>query len=246
MKSRGVSAGTRSLPLSLVALGVVFGDIGTSPLYAFKECLRDGATPTDVYSFVSLILWSLILLVSIKYVGIGIKSTIVLGSVFLAVTGGEALYADMGHFGRAPIQLAWNFFVFPSLALNYLGQGALVLSSPEAATNPFFRLAPDWALWMLVVLATAATVIASQALISGRLFINFAGDPNGLPAADPGDAHLRRSVGSDLYPPRQCSPCRCLRYARTGISEQLRVGFRLRDRCHPDDVDHDGPLFLCR
>jgi KUP system potassium uptake protein len=310
MKSRGVSTGARSLPLSLVALGVVFGDIGTSPLYAFKECLRDGATPADVYSFVSLILWSLILLVSIKYVGIvlradndgeggilallalafpekgrktginaatvmaalgvfgaallygdgvitpaisvlsavegvkiiapvlgkivvplticilvalfaiqrfgtgavgtmfgrvmlvwflslggiglaqvlrhpailaalnpmvgleylfthGLKSTIVLGSVFLAVTGGEALYADMGHFGRAPIQLAWNSFVFPALALNYLGQGALVLSSPEAATNPFFRLAPDWALWMLVVLATAATVIASQALISG-------------------------------------------------------------------------------
>ncbi len=90
-----------------------------------------------------------------------------LGSVFLAVTGGEALYADMGHFGRAPIQLAWNFFVFPSLALNYLGQGALVLSSPEAASNPFFRMAPGWALWMLVLLATAATVIASQALISG-------------------------------------------------------------------------------
>jgi KUP system potassium uptake protein len=310
MKSRGVSRGSRSLPLSLVALGVVFGDIGTSPLYAFKECLRDGATRADIFGFVSLILWSLILLVSVKYVGIvlradnngeggilalpalafpekgrkpgisaamvmtalgvfgaallygdgvitpaisvlsaveglkivspgldkmivplticilvalfaiqrfgtgavggmfgrvmlvwflslagtglvhlwlhpailaalnpvvglgylithGVKSTIVLGSVFLAVTGGEALYADMGHFGRAPIQLAWNFFVFPSLALNYLGQGALVLSSPEAASNPFFRMAPGWALWMLVLLATAATVIASQALISG-------------------------------------------------------------------------------
>jgi KUP system potassium uptake protein len=97
----------------------------------------------------------------------GLSSIAVLGSVFLAVTGGEALYADMGHFGRAPIQLSWNFFVFPSLALNYLGQGALVLSSPGAATNPFFRLAPEWALWFFVVLATAATVIASQALISG-------------------------------------------------------------------------------
>jgi KUP system potassium uptake protein len=97
----------------------------------------------------------------------GVKSTIVLGSVFLAVTGGEALYADMGHFGRAPIQLAWNYFVFPSLALNYLGQGALVLSSPATATNPFFHMAPDWALWLMVILATAATVIASQALISG-------------------------------------------------------------------------------
>jgi KUP system potassium uptake protein len=97
----------------------------------------------------------------------GLKSTVVLGSVFLAVTGGEALYADMGHFGRAPIRLSWNLFVFPSLALNYLGQGALVLSSPSATANPFFRLAPQWALWFLVVLATAATVIASQALISG-------------------------------------------------------------------------------
>jgi KUP system potassium uptake protein len=307
---RPLSEGGRLVPLSLVALGVVFGDIGTSPLYAFKECLRHGTSPADVYGTVSLILWSLILLVSIKYVGIvlradnngeggilallalafpeksrkgglnaatimticgvfgaallygdgvitpaisvlsaveglhtvsplldkavvpltigilvalfsiqrfgtaavggmfgkvmliwflsigaiglvhvlrqpsilaalnpfvglqylvthGLSSVAVLGSVFLAVTGGEALYADMGHFGRAPIQLSWNFFVFPALALNYLGQGALVLSWPGAATNPFFLLAPQWALGFFVVLATAATVIASQALISG-------------------------------------------------------------------------------
>ncbi len=298
------------LSLSLIALGVVFGDIGTSPLYAFKECLKHGSARSDVYGVVSLILWSLILLVSVKYVGIilrvdndgeggilallalafpdkpgtsapklaavmtmlgvfgaallygdgvitpaisvlsavegletisplldqvvvplticilialfsvqrfgteavgglfgkvmlvwflclgamglghiishpdilaalnpiigahylvshGVKAAVVLGSVFLAVTGGEALYADMGHFGRVPIQLAWNSFVFPCLALNYLGQGALVLSSPAAAGNPFFRMAPAWALWPLVLLATAATVIASQALISG-------------------------------------------------------------------------------
>ena len=309
-KTRAATDKTKVIPLSLVALGVVFGDIGTSPLYAFKECLRYGATPADIYGTVSLIIWSLILLVSIKYVGIilqadnngeggilallalafpgtvrkggmnaatimtvlgvfgaallygdgvitpaisvlsavegletvsplldkmvvpvticilvglfsiqrfgtaavggtfgkimllwflllgttglvhvlrqpsilaalnpavglkylfsrGFKSTVVLGSVFLAVTGGEALYADMGHFGKAPIRLSWNFFVFPALALNYLGQGALVLSSPSAAANPFFRLAPQWALWFVVVLATAATVIASQALISG-------------------------------------------------------------------------------
>jgi KUP system potassium uptake protein len=309
-KSQEPSKRARDISLSVVALGVVFGDIGTSPLYAFKECLRHGTSPADVYGAASLILWSLILLVSIKYVGIvlradnngeggilallalafpekarkvglnaatimtalgvfgaallygdgvitpaisvlsaveglntvsplferavvplticilvvlfsiqrfgtaavggmfgkvmliwflligatglaqvlrqptilaalnplvglgylvshGLKSIAVLGSVFLAVTGGEALYADMGHFGRTPIQLSWNFFVFPALALNYLGQGALVLSSPAAATNPFFRLAPQWALWFFVVLATAATVIASQALISG-------------------------------------------------------------------------------
>ena len=309
-KTQPISEGGRLVPLSLVALGVVFGDIGTSPLYAFKECLRHGRSPTDVYGSVSLILWSLIVLVSVKYVGIvlradnngeggilallalafpektrksglnaatimtacglfgaallygdgvitpaisvlsaveglntvspllekavvplticilialfsiqrfgtaavggmfgkvmliwflligatgfvhvlrqpailaalnpfvglhylvthGLRSVAILGSVFLAVTGGEALYADMGHFGRAPIQLSWNFFVFPALALNYLGQGALVLSSPSAATNPFFLLVPQWALGFFVVLATAATVIASQALISG-------------------------------------------------------------------------------
>ncbi len=97
----------------------------------------------------------------------GWASFIVLGSVFLAVTGGEALYADMGHFGRRPIRLAWGVLVFPSLALSYLGQGALVLHNPEAASNPFFLMAPDWALLPVVLLATFATVIASQAVISG-------------------------------------------------------------------------------
>ena len=91
----------------------------------------------------------------------------VLGSVFLAVTGGEALYADMGHFGRGPIKNAWRYIVLPSLTLNYLGQGALVLSNPEARENPFFLLAPEWATLPVVLLATMATVIASQALISG-------------------------------------------------------------------------------
>jgi len=95
----------------------------------------------------------------------------VLGSVFLAVTGAEALYADMGHFGRRPIQLAWLFFVLPALTLNYLGQGALVLSQPEAVANPFFLLAPTWALLPLVILSTVATVIASQAVITGAFSI---------------------------------------------------------------------------
>lgn len=90
-----------------------------------------------------------------------------LGSIFLVVTGGEALYADMGHFGRRPIQLGWFTLVFPALAVNYLGQGALLLHEPEAIESPFFLLGPTWAIWPLVILATMATVIASQALISG-------------------------------------------------------------------------------
>jgi KUP system potassium uptake protein len=313
--SHGASSHTHNhgklLPLAVTALGVVFGDIGTSPLYAFKECLHHGATQADIYGVISLILWSLILLVSVKYVGFILRAdnegeggilallalafprrndpsqrsrtaalmtamgifgaallygdgiitpaisvlsateglelisplfekavipltiviliilflvqrkgtstvgsffgkvmtvwflaialmglhqivrhpdilrafnplmglhylvrhaataTAVLGSVFLSVTGGEALYADMGHFGRGPIRLAWNAFVLPALMLNYLGQGALVLSNPAAAESPFYLLAPGWALWPLVILSTGATIIASQALISG-------------------------------------------------------------------------------
>jgi KUP system potassium uptake protein len=96
---------------------------------------------------------------------------IILGAVVLCVTGGEALYADMGHFGKQPIRLAWFVVVMPSLTLNYFGQGALLLRNPDAVANPFFNMAPDWALIPLVVLATAATVIASQALISGAFSV---------------------------------------------------------------------------
>ncbi|MBB3017181.1 KUP system potassium uptake protein [Microvirga lupini] len=91
----------------------------------------------------------------------------ILGSVCLAVTGAEALYADLGHFGRKPIRMAWGTVVFPALALNYLGQGALVLSNPETIANPFFLLAPPWLLLPLVILATLATIVASQAVITG-------------------------------------------------------------------------------
>jgi KUP system potassium uptake protein len=92
---------------------------------------------------------------------------IVMGAVVLVVTGVEALYLDMGHFGRTPVRYAWLLVVLPSLLINYLGQGALVLSNPEAIKNPFYLMVPDWALWPTVGLATAATVIASQAVISG-------------------------------------------------------------------------------
>ncbi len=97
----------------------------------------------------------------------GVIGLVILGAVFLAVTGGEALYADLGHFGRKPIQAAWFFFVLPCLLVNYFGQGSLVLSHPDAIENPFYKMAPESMLVPLIGLATAATVIASQAVITG-------------------------------------------------------------------------------
>ena len=101
----------------------------------------------------------------------GHVTLLVLGAVFLAVTGAEALYADMGHFGRKPIQLAWFALVFPALVLNYFGQGALMLVDPSKADNPFFNMVPGWFLIPMVVMATLATVIASQATISGTFSV---------------------------------------------------------------------------
>jgi len=301
----------RSLPaVTLAAIGVVYGDIGTSPLYTLRECFSGhygfNVEPSVVFGFLSLIFWMLILIVSLKYLtyvmradnageggiltlmslagrntsarttavlvilgliggsffygevvitpaisvlsamegleiaapsldpyivplsitvltllfmiqkhGTGIVgklfapvmvlwfltlavlginsiaqnpevlramnpmwavnffiehksfSFLALGAVVLSITGVEALYADMGHFGKFPIRLAWFSFVLPSLVLNYFGQGALLLKNPEAIKNPFFLLAPDWALIPLLILATLATIIASQAVISG-------------------------------------------------------------------------------
>jgi KUP system potassium uptake protein len=103
----------------------------------------------------------------------GFESLYILGAVFLVVTGGEALYADIGHFGRAPIRLAWFTVALPCLLLNYFGQGALILDHRAYASNPFYHLAPDWALYPMVVLAAAATIIASQAIISGVFSLTF-------------------------------------------------------------------------
>ncbi len=298
--------------LALTALGVVFGDIGTSPIYAFRESFHPShgiaVTPENVLGVLSLIFWSLIIVISIKYLtlvveadnrgeggiialtalvsppteqargrrwllvlaglfgaallygdsmitpaisvlsaieglevatplfapyvipitvailavlfwfqkrgtaGIGavfgpitmvwfvtlalmglaalvrhpgvlaalspfhaaaffarneMRGFFVLGSVFLVVTGGEALYADMGHFGKRPIRLTWFLVVLPALLLNYFGQGAMLIENPSTIEHPFFLMAPAWALYPLVVLAAAATVIASQAVISG-------------------------------------------------------------------------------
>ena len=309
------SAATPQAGLMLATLGVVYGDIGTSPLYAFKECLAAAQglpfAPATVLGLLSMVFWALTLVVTLKYIGFVLRADhggeggilalqvlakhaaggeagsrwllapiaalgllgaamfygdslitpaisvlsaieglevatpvftpyvlpltaavlvalfavqrrgtgavgrvfgpvmvlwfgllawlgvqqiaqapqvlaavnpvwalgfvaehpgqtlLVLGAVFLAVTGGEALYADMGHFGIRPIRRAWLWVVFPALVLNYFGQGALVLSDPSAASNPFFRMVPAWAVLPMVVLAGAATVIASQAVISG-------------------------------------------------------------------------------
>jgi KUP system potassium uptake protein len=118
---------------------------------------------------------------------------IAFGSVVLAVTGAEALYADMGHFGRRPIRWAWMVIVLPALVLNYLGQGALLLRDPAALENPFFLLAPEWFRLPLVFLATAATIIASQAMISGAYTIAW------LHAAACGAPHQRYRRRPDLY-----------------------------------------------
>src|SRR6185295_1892978 len=98
---------------------------------------------------------------------------VTLGAVFLAVTGGEALYADLGHFGRKPIQIAWFGLVLPALVINYFGQGALLLSDPAAISNPFYRLVPEVLLLPMVILATCATAIASQAVITGAYSLTY-------------------------------------------------------------------------
>lgn len=312
----GPAPPTRLAGLSVAALGIVFGDIGTSPVYTFRECFNPehglALQPENVLGVLSLIVWALILVVAVKYVllimradnqgeggilallalaqeavrsprarnilvllalggaalfygdsmitpaisvlsaieGIGVgapalnpfvvpitvlvlaalflvqkrgtekvgyffgpvmvawfaviavdgmiqiaeaprvllalnpahavrvfvasplRGFIVLGAVSLAITGGEALYADMGHFGRLPIRLAWFGLVLPALALNYFGQGALILGDKTAIENPFFRMVPGWGLIPLVLLSTAATVIASQAVISGSFSLS--------------------------------------------------------------------------
>jgi KUP system potassium uptake protein len=124
-----------------------------------------------------------------------------LGAVFLVVTGSEALYADLGHFGRRPIQTAWLFVALPALTLNYLGQGALVLADPKTIENPFFLLYPDWALIPMVALATAATVIASQAVITGAYSLTRQAVQLGLlPRLE--IRHTSAALAGQIYMPR--------------------------------------------
>ncbi len=131
----------------------------------------------------------------------GVIGLVTLGMVFLAVTGAEALYADLGHFGRRPIQVAWLFIVLPSLAINYLGQGALVFANPKTVQNPFFLMFPDWALIPVVVLATVATVIASQAVITGAYSLTSQAIQLGLlPRFEV--RHTSASQAGQIYMPR--------------------------------------------
>jgi len=331
------------LGLAVGSVGVVYGDIGTSPLYAFREALHhtaaDGLTRAEVTGVVSLLIWSLTLVVTLKYVlflmyadnkgeggtlslvalvrgalgkrggfalvigilgasmffgdavitpaisvlsaveglkvvapgfshyvvpvtivilialftiqsfgtgrvaawfgpitalwflclgGLGLMhvsddptilyallptsaiafvinhgflALVVIGSVFLAVTGAEALYADMGHFGRRPIQLAWLVLVFPALTLNYLGQGALVLSRPEALENPFFLMVPQPILLPFILLATIATIIASQAVITGAFSLTQQAVQLGLiPRIE--SRHTSETQAGQIYLPR--------------------------------------------
>jgi KUP system potassium uptake protein len=131
----------------------------------------------------------------------GVIGLFTLGAVFLCVTGAEALYADLGHFGRGPIRAAWLTVVLPALAINYLGQGALVLANPKAIENPFFLLYPEWALLPMVLLATAATVIASQAVITGAYSITQQAIQLGLlPRFE--IRHTSESLFGQIYMPR--------------------------------------------
>jgi KUP system potassium uptake protein len=126
---------------------------------------------------------------------------VTLGAVFLVVTGSEALYNDLGHFGRRPIQTAWLFFVLPALLLNYFGQGALVLARPETIVNPFYLLYPDWALYPMVALATASTAIASQAVITGAYSITRQAMQLGfLPRMEV--QHTSEALAGQIYMPR--------------------------------------------
>ena len=145
---------------------------------------------------------------------------LVLGGVVLVITGGEALYADMGHFGKRPIRVAWLRVVMPALFLNYLGQGALLLHDPGAARNPFYLLAPAWAVYPLIAIATAAAIVASQALITGAYSLTRQAVQLGYCAAGHDRHTSSREIGPDL-------PSRGELAARRSGCIALVLGFRL-------------------
>jgi KUP system potassium uptake protein len=168
------------LPITIAVLGGLFvlqakgsGKVGI--LFAPIMCVW--FITLGVLGVINIIKVPTVLMAVNPYYGVhllielGWHGLLIMGSVVLAITGAEALYADMGHFGLKPIRLAWFSFVFPALLLNYFGQGALLLNTPEALQNPFYLLAPKWAMYPLLILATMASVIASQAVISGAFSV---------------------------------------------------------------------------
>ena len=160
----------------------------------------------------------------------GMVGLVVMGLVFLAVTGAEALYADLGHFGRKPIQMAWLAVVQPALILNYFGQGALLLAHPEAIDNPFYRLYPSWALIPMVMLATIATVIASQAVITGAFSFTRQAIQLGLAAAPRDPPHVGEHGRPDLSAARQPAAVR-RRADRDPDLPQLRASWPRPTAC---------------
>ncbi len=170
-----------------------------------------------------------------------------LAGVVLAITGAEALYADLGHFGRPPITRAWLILVFPACILSYLGQGALVVNDPQGAiSNPFFLLVPDWGRLPMVLLATAATVIASQAVITRRVLGGAPGRPSRLPASAGDPAHLGADRGPDLRPVGQLGPHD--RRPGAGVRVPVLDGARVRVRDGGDrhHRDHHRAVLLRR
>jgi len=168
------------LPITIIVLSVMFivqakGTGAVGKMFAPIMCFWFGAL--GVMGVINIVEDPSVLMAINPYYGVhllfelGWHGFLIMGAVVLAITGAEALYADMGHFGLKPIRYAWFGFVFPALLLNYFGQGALLIGHPEAIQNPFYLLAPTWALYPLLVLSTLATVIASQAVISGAFSV---------------------------------------------------------------------------
>ena len=166
----------------------------------------------------------------------GAIGLVTLGAVFLVVTGGEALYADLGHFGRKPIQTAWLSLVLPALLINYFGQGAKVLADPAAIENPFYRLVPDTFLLPMVVLATAATVIASQAVITGAYSLVHQAIQLGLLPRLDDPAYVRIACRPDLHSARDhvVDDWRLVARGIVPDLQRARLGLWHRGR------DHDG------
>ena len=169
---------------------------------------------------------------------------IALGAVVLCVTGGEALYADMGHFGKRPIRIAWYGLVMPALVINYFGQGAMLLEQPEAVSNPFFLMAPKWAALPLVFLATAATVIASQALITAAFSVTKQAVQLGILPRMRIQHTSVRDTGQIYVPLVNWGLLRLHRAGGGAVQELVEPGLGLRHRGHAGHDHHHGDDLL--